>query len=185
MPEIPAGRTVRVFAVPLAAYAAALADLPAGEPALEASMWRVLSMSAALTVFVWFASAADNGRGGAWSVIAGIAMTAMTAGALSFAAALGLLIAFSGSLDAFIAVAAACFIAFLLLMGAFLVYINASISGVGWKHVAAATAAQCAILTALILSPHRTAAIAASAIAGTACLISLVRDRRAAKKEPA
>jgi hypothetical protein len=141
-------------------------------------------VTAALTIVTWFAAGVDNGRGGAWCALAGIAMTTMTAGAVSFASALGLCIVFAGTLDAFIAVAALFFIAFLVLMGVFLAYINATVTGVPARRVAAAMAAQCATLAALILWPSRPAAIAVAAVACAACIYSFVRDRRAGKKRP-
>ena len=184
MPEIPGGRAVRVFAAPLAAYAAALSDLPEGEPTLEASMWRVLVMCMALTALTWFASAADNERGGRWATLAGISMTAITAGALSFATALSLLVIFARSFDALIVTAAVFFAVFLAGISVFLTYINSVITGLHMRTVAAATAVHCVVLTALMLEPHRSVALSIAACAAAACIVSFVHDRRSAKKRP-
>lgn len=172
-----------LFSAPLAAMAAALARTPDGqESGMASAVPRVLVAAFACAAIAHVASSADNGRGGRWNFVAGLAMASASSMALAFGASLSVAMAFAGGFDVLAFVAAAFALAIMATASFILSYVVATIVDVRMRTAAAVMALHVAPLTALIFAPHDFAAYAASAASAAVALHAALRLRAAEKK---
>lgn len=178
-------RRVLLFALPLAAYAALLAGATDDESPLAAAMPRVILGTAIATGIAWLASGIDNGRGGRWSVVVGIAMATCAAGSVAFALSLAVAIMRSG-ISAFTFFAMAFFGAMIGVAMCIVIHVVETCLETGWRTATAAVVAHAVSLTALITAHDRatSAVVAVAALSGgaLALLIDGALGRRTERK---
>lgn len=177
-------RRVLLLALPLAAHAALLAGAADDEAPLAAAMPRVLVGSAIAVGIAWLASGIDNGRGGRWGVVVGLAMAMCATGSVAFALSLGLAMLQSGG--AFAVFIIGFFGMMLGTVTLIVIHVIETCLEVGWRTAAVAVAAHAVALTALIMSHDRAAAfvVAVASLAGgaLALLVDGALGRRAKRK---
>lgn len=185
MPGSTRTRRVLLFALPLAAYAALLAGATDGESPLAAAMPRVILGSVIATGVAWLASGIDNGRGGRWIVVVGLAMAMCAAGSVAFALSLAVAIMQSG-VGAFTVFAMAFFGAMIGVVMLIVIHVIETCLEVGWRTAAAAIAAHAVTMTVLITAHDRAAStvVAVASLGGgmLALLIEGALGRRTQKK---
>lgn len=185
MPGSQRTRRVLLFALPLAAYAALLAGATDDESPLAAAMPRVILGSAIATGVAWLASGIDNGRGGRWGVVVGLAMATCAAGSLAFALSLAVALMQSG-VGAFSFVAMGFFGMMVAVTMMIVIHVVDTCLALGWRTTTLAVIAHAVTLTALITAHDRAAAavVAVACLAGgaAALVIEGALGRRAERK---